>query len=1004
MSFHIGQIVCLKSDSSKRGMVSSVFGRQIEVFIDGSKKIYYPSQLITLESDDNEIKFVNYAHFHNFMTIKEILDKSNNRSLLSLNSGKINYIPYQYRPVLKFIKSEQPRILIADTVGVGKTIEAELILKELEARQDVESVLIICPKPLITEKKWENELRKFGEDFIALDGSTLRYCLKELNGALKQWSPRYKKCIIPYSLFDENLLKTLEKLKVHPHFDLIIVDEAHHIRNTETANYKVVKYFMQHTSAAVFLTATPIELQSKDLFTLLNLLRSDIFLNGKTFDEMLEPNKFINDATVAIRNKGANWKKEALDCLLEAESTNWGKGEYGYGDNPKFLDIKKKLSEKELSDEDRVKLITNIEQLNTFSNIINRTRRRDIGNFTTRKSKTVECKFSPEQKQFYDKLLDLERSILQNLHNDVNVAFMMTMLQRQASSCIYGLVPFIDNIMNRNLAKLKEEFSIIDEDELTSYIDEIKEEFECLKEEGLSILQTHDDKFEKLLETIKDKQQEENNKIIIFSTFRCTLHYLLTKLENEGFRVSVIHGDVPDEERRELRRRFMLDKTDPNALDIMLFSEVGCEGLDYQFCNYMVNYDLPWNPQKIEQRIGRIDRNGQQSESVLIVNMITEGTIEKEIYDRCLMRIGIFEDCIGDSEEILGKISEGIEKISRMFELTPEEQAARYQQLADNEIRELQENERLENENCNLLGITINKIELDKEIKDATNCWLLPKEIMLLVSKYLSYIKSGNSFLPEKDKTIYNLRFSRESKNLLFNEYRKLNLRESLRDMEWEEFLNNGEQYINLAFQSDYQSSNEKCILITIQHPLVKQAIEYFKPNMNIDKPIYISIKGEDLNIKEEHYFIIYRWTYHGVTTESKIKIISDDKDIEKELSDNINLLKHFNTEQISYDKNDWARLDFIHEKEWEKEKEEFNNKTKELINYHKQNVLRTFNGIIKNSENTIAQVSDNKIIKLHQGIIENRQLERDNKIKALNDKLGKVDIIFEPLVYGIIK
>lgn len=1003
MPFSIGQIVCLKSDPSKKGMVSSVSERYVEVFIDGNKKNYFPSQLIILESSDNEIKFINYEEFHNFMTTKEILDKSNNRSLLSLNSGKINYIPYQYRPVLKFIKSEQPRILIADTVGVGKTIEAELILKELEARQDVESVLIICPKPLITEKKWENELRKFGEDFIALEGSSLRYCLNELNGALKKWPPRYRKCIIPYSLFDENLLNTLENLKNQPHFDLIILDEAHHIRNTETANYKVVKYFMQHTSAAVFLTATPIELQSKDLFTLLNLLRSDLFLNITTFNEMLEPNKFINDATIAIRNKGTHWKNEALNYLLKAESTDWGKGEYGYGNNPKFLDIKKKLLEKDLSDEDRVKLITNIEQLNTFSNIINRTRRRDIGNFTTRKSKTVECKFSPEQKQFYDKLLSLEREILKKVHNNVNVAFMMTMLQRQASSCIYGLVPFIDNIMNRNLAKIKEEFSSIDEDKLTAYIDKIKEDFECLKEEGLSILQTHDDKFEKLLETIKDKQSEENNKIIIFSTFRCTLQYLLTKLQHEGFRVSVIHGDVPDEDRRTLRKRFMLDKTDKNALDIMLFSEVGCEGLDYQFCNYMVNYDLPWNPQKIEQRIGRIDRNGQQSESVLIVNMITEGTIEKEIYDRCLMRIGIFENCIGDSEEILGNITEGIEKISRMFELTPEEKAARYQQLADNEIRELQENEKLENENCNLLGISINKKELDKEIKDATNCWLLPNEIMFLVSKYLSHIKEG-SFIPEKDKTIYNLRFSRESKNLLFNDYKNLNLKDSLRDNEWEDFLKKGEQYISFAFQSDYQSANEKCILITIQHPLVKQAIEYFKSSMDINKSTYISIRNENLDITGKHYFIVYRWTYHGVTTESKIKIISDDTNIEKELSDNISLLNNFNTEETSYDKSKWDILDSIHEEKWNKEKEEFNNKTKELINYYKQNVLRTLNGIIKNSENTIAQVLDPKIIKLHQGIIENKQLERDNKIKELDNKLGKVDIIFEPLVYGIIE
>ena len=93
--------------------------------------------------------------------------------------ARIDFIPYQYRPVLKFIKSDRPRLLIADSVGVGKTIEAGLILRELQARGDIRSVLIICPRPLVAEEKWQREMKRFDEDFTHLDGKTLRYCINE---------------------------------------------------------------------------------------------------------------------------------------------------------------------------------------------------------------------------------------------------------------------------------------------------------------------------------------------------------------------------------------------------------------------------------------------------------------------------------------------------------------------------------------------------------------------------------------------------------------------------------------------------------------------------------------------------------------------------------------------------------------------------------------------------------------------------------------------------------
>lgn len=119
------------------------------------------------------------------------------------DAAKIDFIPHQFRPVLKFIRADRPRLLIADGVGVGKTIEAGLILRELQARRNLDSVLIICPRPLVSERKWEEEMKRFGEEFTALDGDLFRHCINELDME-GEWPEKYKKAIIPYSLFDES--------------------------------------------------------------------------------------------------------------------------------------------------------------------------------------------------------------------------------------------------------------------------------------------------------------------------------------------------------------------------------------------------------------------------------------------------------------------------------------------------------------------------------------------------------------------------------------------------------------------------------------------------------------------------------------------------------------------------------------------------------------------------------------------------------------------------------
>src|SRR5579859_1272218 len=206
--FAIGQLVALRSDPTRVGAIINILPGITEnrylVFLENTPSTYYASQLQHHELASSSLSITPLPVFHAYMAALQ-LNHPSLATLYSLNAARVNFIPYQFRPVLKFIHADRPRLLIADEVGVGKTIEAGLILRELQARKDVRSVLIICPKPLVTERKWQTEMKRFDEQFIHLDGPTLRHCIKEtdLDGA---WPEQYAKAILPFSLFNQELL------------------------------------------------------------------------------------------------------------------------------------------------------------------------------------------------------------------------------------------------------------------------------------------------------------------------------------------------------------------------------------------------------------------------------------------------------------------------------------------------------------------------------------------------------------------------------------------------------------------------------------------------------------------------------------------------------------------------------------------------------------------------------------------------------------------------------
>ncbi|MCD7724577.1 MAG: SNF2-related protein [Clostridiales bacterium] len=974
------------------GVVCSRFEEQIEIY-------EVANRILTYSADE----------VNSLITAKLLLNPNIN-SLYSHNSAKIDYISYQFRPVLKLIKSESPRILIADGVGVGKTIEAGLILKELESRFDIKSVLVICPRPLITEKKWQNEMRdKFGERFVHIDGEKLRYCIDECC-LDEEWPSEYEKCIIPYSLFDEAVVngtayggvkklrrKSLTDLNPFPKFDLVIIDEAHHIKNPNTYAYQATQMFCENASSIVMLTATPIQLGDRDLFILLNLLRPDLVYDYDSFVHMSEPNPYINEAVRLIRENKENWQSKALEDLISAGNTSWGKSLLVK--NPVYQNALKTLAQDTISREERVELITNIENLHTFAGIINRTRRRDIGAFTVRKPETVKVRFSADQAALYNELLRIQADILRQLHGDKGIRFMMTTIMRQASSCIHGLRPFLEGILTRRFDELgfyngdmgtdaPENTDMMNSAQIVEAVKRLLEFTKNMSDE--------DSKVEELIRAIKDKQTMENNKVMVFSCFRHTLSYLYKKLTEQGVRVGIIHGGVKDEDRVALRNRFKADREQKESLDVLLFSEVGCEGLDYQFCDCIVNYDLPWNPQKIEQRIGRIDRNGQQSESISIINIITEGTIDCEIYDRCLSRIGVFNSSIGDSEEILGKVTQEIYDIVDMYILDAEEREQKELQIADNAIREMQEQQRLEDEKYTFFNLSISDEIMKKELKDAINIHLGEKAISNLVETYLKRrLGSSEQYILGKG-TAKTLKINESCRGILLKDFSALERQTNPVYKAWSKYLSDNAPYEKITFNGEYATEHNEVMFIMPTHPLVKQAVNYFR-----NEPVQCNLCIKTDKLPQGSYpFVVYDWKYKGIKPTNEIIVIT-----QEQIDSKLMLELIFNSDDVK-DVGVSVQADSLEELHfslWKNARQKYLTESEQIINYRLENLIVSQQGQIKAIQNALNKATNERIIKMKMSQLDNLQHSFEEKQTSLKTEIDKCDIVASKLVLGIL-
>ena len=646
--------------------------------------------------------------------------------------------PYQFRPVLRFLASQQQRQLIADEVGLGKTIEAAMIYLELKARlgSELKRVLVVCPSRL--RAKWQDELRsRFDEEFQDLGNAQ---AVRSLLTRWRDYGDAYRfRGIVSYELLrSESLAHEWAKLGVR--LDLVIADEAHVMRNPTALTHELGQILTDNADAAVFLTATPLMLGNPDLFNLLHFLAPDDYDDFRSFPEQVRPNEYVN---LAAREIGAGDPRTALDRLRWVEMTVMRER---FLKDPRYQDTLARLrtlvrADTAPSTGDRVRLRRQILELNTLSAIFTRTRKSQVANAKPRQAFTFTVTLSPAERAFYDSFLAQVRRDLRHANGGA-ASFAIVMRERMAASCLAATRQALEESFKQRIASSlqveRSEFHLSAEDD-----DERQEQDERLRSTGELLALSRqigdaDAKFDLFEQTLREALAQNpegrpKSKALVFSYFRGTLKYLLNRLTNLGYKVGVIHGGISIDERQKTIEKF---RTDPEYR-VLLSSEVGAEGLDFQFCDVLVNYDLPWNPMQVEQRIGRLDRFGQEAPLIRIYNFVIEDSVETRIFERLYRRIRIFERAIGDLEAILG---EEIRKLSLdviRADLTPEQEIEEAEKAALR-IEELQQaREALERQQDELVG---QGAILDATVEDAVASGHVvhPEEVRSLVRTYLS--------------------------------------------------------------------------------------------------------------------------------------------------------------------------------------------------------------------------------------------------------------------------
>lgn len=643
---------------------------------------------------------VGYQEFQRVITFHRLSrERPLRNNIYAFNASRTQFFPFQFKPLIKLLDSTNGRLLVCDEVGLGKTIEAGLILLEERGRREVRTVLIICPSGL--RAKWQLELRRrFDEKFAILDNKSLREFLDEY-----ELHPDRAELAGIVSLETIRSTDLLTRIKdVAPAFDLVIVDEAHHLRNQGTLSRQAGVVVGADADTLVLLTATPVHLGTENLYSLLNILDNREFPDEYTATERFRQNEPIVAAQGLIAG-GPAFAQQALAKLESVDTSPWLK------DHPLLprvrADITALESERDTARARRllVSIQRDLTELNLLGHMFTRTRKREVKiQVPVRDPRAWSVPLTPLERALYESVSQLVVEERQRRHGSSRIVqWALNTVQRRMASSIHATVEYYRRYQPFDAQDKGEDEDIDESPDVVG----TESELNGLRQRVRTLVQNWpadvtDSKYDRLTDLLREqKAQRPSSKVMVFAFFKETLRYLSRRLGADGVAHVRIDGDVTPDERERLIAHFH----DDPLCRLMLSSRVGSEGLDFQFCDTLVNYDLPWNPMEVEQRIGRLDRIGQHAAKILIFNLWTADTIEERILKRLYERIGIFERAIGALDPIIGDIVRDIEAAVHRPDLTAQQQEREADRIAGVIERERLHLEQLEKKAATFVGV-----------------------------------------------------------------------------------------------------------------------------------------------------------------------------------------------------------------------------------------------------------------------------------------------------------
>jgi len=672
----------------------------------------------------------------------------------SMEASNTDFYPHQFKPVMHFIESPIGRMLIADEVGLGKTIEAIYIWKEIQARHSARRLLIVCPAML--REKWRGDLRnRFNIASEIVSASTL---LERIGDVAQHKSEESFVCIAsleglrPQADFDDTkncdvraeLARLLDQNAANEEFalfDYVIIDEAHYLRNPSTANNRLGRLLRDAAHHMVLLTATPIQLKNEDLYQLLRLVDPDQFYDLYSFKEMIIANAHI------VRAQRMLWHNppkidEAKAALQDAEGSDYFKKD------AVLARVREHLMNKVHDPERRIEILRLLESRSLLSQFMTRSRKREVmEQRVERAPQVLRVKFTEAEAGVYE---DVTNRLRDKAEGKFGASlFPLITRQRQMASSIPGA---LHSWQEQNLIDemLWEDFGLPAPPgmQADNYDDsEHQEDYLAPVAMGASYdiekLKCNDQKYDELRKFLKEQlEKNPGEKFVIFAYYRGTLNYLARRLKADSIKSALIMGGM-GREKDDLIKQFSRS----DGPSVLLSSEVGSEGIDLQFCRFIVNYDLPWNPMRVEQRIGRLDRLGQKAERISIINFVVDNTIEDRILLRLYERIGVFRESIGDMEGILGDETEKL--IADFFDpkLTNNEREQRSEERTLAICNTQKAQKRLEEEAVNLVGFSDYILDQINDSRD-NGRWLSGSELQALVEDFFALNFPGTKIKP----------------------------------------------------------------------------------------------------------------------------------------------------------------------------------------------------------------------------------------------------------------